>query len=256
MKLGFVGAGNMAAAMARGWAGADGGPERMAFTDGGSGRAAALAEEVGGEVSESNDEIAAGADLVMLAVKPAQLTEVAPALRDAATPVISLLGGTSLSTLAEALPGLPVVRVMPNLPAEVRRGVLCYATSDEVGDELRATVVELLGQLGNAIALDDDRIDAATAIMGCPPAYLALVAETLIDAGVREGLAEPQATEMVVETFAGTAALLSRRSPEEVRDAVASRGGSTEAGLAALEEGEVPSDIRNAVNASLGKMRG
>jgi pyrroline-5-carboxylate reductase len=256
MKLGFVGAGNIAAAMARGWAGADGGPERMAFTDGGSGRAATLAEEVGGEVAESNAQIAEDSDLVVLAVKPAQLTEVAPPLRDAAKPVVSLLGGTSLATLAEALPGLPVVRVMPNLPAEVRRGVLCYAPSDEVGDELRTSVVELLGLLGRAIALDDDRIDAATGIMGCPPAYVALVAETLIDAGIEEGLAEPQATEMVVETFAGTAALLSRRSPKAVREAVASRGGSTEAGLAALEEGEVQRDIRNAVSASMERMRG
>lgn len=241
--------------MARGWAGGAGGPERMAFTDSGSGRAASLAEEVGGEVIQSNSELAEGSDLVVLAMKPAQLADIAADVRDAGKPVMSLLGATSLATLGDALPGLPIVRVMPNVAVEVRRGVLCYAVSDGASDDVRASVVDLLGALGDVIPVDDELIDAATAVMGCSPAYVALVAETLIDAGVEEGLPEPQATEMVVETVAGTAALLAKRDTKAVRESVTSPGGSTEAGLAALKDGEVEDDFRKAVGASLARMR-
>src|SRR5262249_45973689 len=120
MIVGFAGSGSMAAAMARGWAGEF---ERMLFSDSGSGRAAALAEELGGE-AVSNAEIAARVDLVVLAVKPARLEEAAAELQDAKV-VISLLGATSREAVAAAFPRSTAVRVMPNVGVEVRRGVLC-----------------------------------------------------------------------------------------------------------------------------------
>src|SRR6476646_8267862 len=116
MVVGFVGAGSMAAAMARGWAGEF---ERMLFSDSGSGRASQLAEEVGGEAFDSNRELAAEADLVVLAVKPAELGE--------ARAVVSLLGATPLEKVAAVLPEAAAFRVMPNVAVEVRRGVLCFA---------------------------------------------------------------------------------------------------------------------------------
>ena len=241
--------------MARGWAGADGGPDEMVFTDAGSGRAKELADEVDGDVADSNSELAERVDLIVLAMKPAQLEGIATEVGGAGRPIISLLGGTSLARLGEALADAPVVRVMPNVAVEVRRGVLCYAASDNVGDDQRQPVVGLLELLGRAIELDDEEIDAATAIMGCSPAYVALVAEALIKSGVEEGLTEPKAGEMVAETVAGTAELLARRDPKSIREAVASPGGSTEAGLRALDEGEVETAFANAVNASLERMR-
>src|SRR4051794_411079 len=114
MVVGFVGAGNMAAAMARGWSGEF---ERMLFSDSGSGRAARLAEEIGGEAFDSNRELAAAADLVVLAVKPAKLEEVAAELEEARA-VVSLLGATPLEKVAAALPGAAAFRVMPNVAVE------------------------------------------------------------------------------------------------------------------------------------------
>jgi pyrroline-5-carboxylate reductase len=246
----------MAAAMARGWAGADGFDGELLFTDGGSGRAAAIAEEVGGRASPDNGALAAEADLVVLAVKPAHLGPVITGLTEPGKPILSVLGGTSLAMLGEALPTLPLARVMPNLAVEIRRGVLCYDAGDEVDAKLDTRLKELLGLLGTVVEVDDSQIDAATAVMGCSPAYVALVAETLIEGAVREGIDPERARQMVVETVAGTGELLRERSPEDVRMAVASPGGSTEAGLKVLEKKKFHKVLQRAIDASLEKMRG
>jgi pyrroline-5-carboxylate reductase len=139
---------------------------------------------------------------------------------------------------------------MPNVAVEVRRGVLCVA--GEVDRDLRA----LLETLGHVVELPDSEFDAATAVMGCAPAYLALAVEAIADAGVAEGLDEGLARELVVETTAGTAELLRIRHPADVRKAVASPGGSTEAGLEALDREGARAAFGAAVRASLERMRG
>ena len=246
MIVGFCGSGNMAAAMARGWAG---GLEEMLFTDSGSGRARELAREVGGEAVGSNAELAEAADVVVLAVKPVKLDEVAKELAGARV-VVSLLGATPLKEVAAAFPGAEVLRVMPNVAVEVGRGVLCVTGGKD--PEVR----ELLGRLGHVVELPDEEFDAATAVMGCAPAYLALAVEAIADAGATDGLDEGLARELVVETTAGTAELLRLRHPADVRRAVASPGGSTEAGLEALDREGVREGFEAAVRASLERMRG
>jgi pyrroline-5-carboxylate reductase len=246
MKIGFVGAGSMAAAMARGWVGR---AEGMLFTDSGSGRASELAREVGGEAVGSNAELAKAADLVVLAVKPAMLEQVAGELQGASV-VVSLLGATPLEEVAAAFPDSEVLRVMPNVGVEVRKGVLCVAGA---GD---AEVREMLGVLGHVVELPDEEFDAATAVMGCAPAYLALAVEAIADAGAKDGLDAELARELVVETTAGTAELLRLRHPADVRKAVASPGGSTEAGLEALDRAGVREAFEAAVQSSLERMRG
>jgi pyrroline-5-carboxylate reductase len=245
MIIGFCGSGSMAAAMARGLKST---VPRMLFTDSGSGRAAELASEVDGEAVATNAELAERADLVILAVKPAKLEDVAAELVAAET-VVSLLGATSLETVKAAFPSAEVVRVMPNIGVEVRRGVLCVA--GELDEDLRA----LLDRLGRVVELDDSEFDAATAVMGCAPAYLALAVEAIADAGAADGLDADLARELVVETTAGTAELLELRHPADVRRAVASPGGSTEAGLEALDRYGVRQAFEAAVEASLQRMR-
>lgn len=235
----------MAAAMARGWAGE---LEEMLFSDSGSGRARALAAELGGE-AVGNAELAERADLVVLAVKPAGLEGVAPELT-AARRVVSILAATSLRRLREALPGAEVLRVMPNVAVEVRQGVLCVA--GDAGPEAR----QKLELLGHVVEIDDGEFDEATAIMGCAPAYLALAVEALAEAGSAAGLDPELARELVVETTAGTAELLRIRHPADVREAVTSPGGSTEAGLEALEREGAREAFAAAVAASLQRMRG
>lgn len=235
----------MAAAMARGWVGA---VDRMLFTDAGSGRAAELAAEVDGEALDSNAELAAAADLVVLAVKPAAFEGVAAELSGAKA-VVSLLAATSLKRVEEAFPESEVARVMPNVAVELRRGVLCL--SGRASPELRA-LLELLGLVAE---LPDDRFDIATAVVGCSPAYLTVAIEAISDSGAMAGIDGALARELMVETVAGTAELLRERLPSEVREAVAPPGGVTEAGLEELELKGARLAYKSAILASLERMR-
>lgn len=246
MIVGFVGSGNMAGALARGL---KDGADELLFTDSGSGRAGDLSTEVGGEAVASNRELAARADVVVLAVKPAKLDEVAAELAEARV-VVSLLGATSLERVRAAFPKAEVVRVMPNVGVEVRKGVLVVTGKPD--EELRG----VLEGLGHVVELPDAQFDAATAVMGCAPAYLALAVEAIADAGAADGLDPELARELVVEATAGTAELLRTRHPADVRKAVASPGGSTEAGLEALDREGAREAFEAAVRASLERMRG
>jgi pyrroline-5-carboxylate reductase len=254
MRLGFVGAGNMAGGLARGWAaarGEPGAPEAMLFADADAAKAEALAEQVDGEAVVGNLDLADRSDLVVLAVKPNVLDEVAPDLRQAGTPVLSILAGTTLKRLHEALPGTDLIRVMPNLGAQLRQGVLCVVFPNGADEARRRRITELLGLVGEVIELDEDLIDAATAIMGCSPGYLALIAEILVEAGAKQGLTEDQARRMVAKAMSATGGLLEVRDPAELKQAVASPGGMTEAGLKALEDHDLAKALRAAVDASL-----
>jgi pyrroline-5-carboxylate reductase len=254
MKLGFAGAGNMAGAMARGWASGPGGPDAMLFCDLDAERAEALAGDVGGETRPGLRALADDADVLVLAVKPAALEAVAHELGGEAPGILSVLAVTPIARIAEAFPGVGILRVMPNQPVEVRRGVICHAGAHEMPDALRDELLELLTALGDLIELDESQIDAAMAIMSSSPAYIALVAEALARGGEREGLDRALAGELVAGALGGTAELLRKRDPATIRDAVAPPGGATEAGLARLE-GVVEDAFVSAVNASLEPFR-
>jgi pyrroline-5-carboxylate reductase len=226
----------------------------MLFCDLDMGRAAGLAAEVEGETRDSLPELARDCEALVLAVKPGALEAVAEELGGQAPALISILAATSTTTIAELFPGVPVLRLMPNQPVEVRRGVLCYAAAEGMQDGVLAQLLELLGPLGELIALQEDLIDPAMAIMSSSPAYIALVAEALARGGEREGLDPKLAGELVAGTLAGTAELLGKRDPATIRNAVASPGGATEAGLAQLE-GVVEDAFVNAVKASLERFR-
>jgi pyrroline-5-carboxylate reductase len=255
MVVGFAGSGNMSAGMARGWASAERRPERMLFTDAGSGRAAELAAEVGGERLASNAELAEVCDLLVLGVKPKDLDAVAVEA-GAAPAVLSMLGATPVATVAQAFPASAAMRIMPNLGVEVGRGVMCFSAAPNVEEGLVSRVVQLLESLGRVVLMDDDLIDSATAVMGCSPAYLALVVEEIAAAGAHEGLDADLSRSLMVDTAAGTAELLRQRSPAELIQAVASPGGSTEAGLEALDREGARRAFSAAVEASLARMRG
>lgn len=246
----------MAAAMARGWAGAEGStPTEMLFTDSGSGRATALAEEVGGKAVESNEELVEKSDFVILAVKPGALEGVAESL-PAPRAVLSLLGATTLDKLASSFPDSTVVRLMPNLGVEVGRGVICMAEPGDADESIVAEARTLLESIASVYELPDGQMDVATAVMGCSPAYFAVIAEALGGEGAAGGLEPDVAIRMVAESLAGTAELLARRTPFEIQVAVASPGGSTEAGLEALAAAGGAEAFRKAYEASIARMRG
>jgi pyrroline-5-carboxylate reductase len=255
MRVGFAGAGNMAGAMARGWAAGEGGPDAMLFCDLDRERASSLAAAVGGDTRDTLGELAADSDLVVLATKPGALDDVAKDLDPKPPAVLSVLAATPVARVKEAIPGIPVARLMPNQPVEVRRGVLCLVAPEDVPAELKARLVELLGRLGRLVVVEEELIDAAMAVMSCSPAYVALVAEALTNAGVEQGLDQELASKLVAGTLAGTAALLEVRDPEAIRQAVAPPGGATEAGLKALERGGLEAALADAVRTSLERVR-
>ena len=244
----------MAAAMARGWARSDAGPE-MAFCDLDAERARSLAAGVGGAVRDSLAQLRDDSDVLLLAVKPAALGDVAAELDGKAPALLSVMAATTVAELEAAFPGVPALRVMPNQPAEVGKGVLCYVPPEGMDDDLSNELIALLGALGTAVAVPEDRIDAAMAVMSCAPAYVALFAEALAAGGEQNGLDRALSLELVAGTLEGTAELLRERDPEAIRRAVAPPGGATEAGLEALSSNGFEAAIAAAVEASLERFR-
>jgi pyrroline-5-carboxylate reductase len=250
MQVGFIGAGNMARALARGWG------DPVLCSDSGSGRARQLAEELGGEAL-SNLEVARRADLVILCHKPPQLEAVAADIAHETKAVASVLAGVRLSTLQQAYPGVPMLRLMPNTPVEVRRGVTCYCEPETLDPELRRQVVTLFERVGIMVAVREDLLDPLTALSGNGPAYDSLLVEAQADAAVRYGAPPALALKLATETLAGTAALLAKRDYEThlVRREVTSPGGATARGLAALERAGVRAAFQDAMDAVMGRSR-
>lgn len=256
MIIGFAGAGNMAAAIARGWSAADG-PELMLFCDSGSGRAARLAAETAGEAVRSLAELALRSDAIVLAFKPSSLELAVEQLDGGAKAVLSVLGATPLARLRELLGEIPVVRVMPTVATEIGRGVICHSPLDpKLDGRAGAGLIDLVSELGHVVEVSDADMDAVTALIGCAPAYLAVVVQALAEAGAANGLEGELSYDLVVESFAGMLELLRRYDPIAVRTAVASPGGSTEAGLGALADAGVADAFQAAVAASMKRMRG
>jgi len=243
MPVGFIGAGNMARALARGLG------EPVLASDGGSGRAAALVGELGGEALD-NAAVAERADLVVLACKPYQLDAVAPALQGARR-VISLLGATPIAAVRSALPDAQVAKAMPNTPVEVRRGVTVLADESDMLDEARA----FFERVGRVFELPERLMDVATGTVGVSPAYTAVIAEAQIDAAVKFGVRAELASEIVVEGLRGSAELIAARGYDTlaVRREVTSPGGSTARGLQALEERGLRAAFGEALRAVLNR---
>ena len=245
MQLGLIGAGNMASALARGIG------EPVLVSDPDAGRARALADELGGEALGSNAEVGERADALVLCHKPKQLAEVAGELAGARKPVVSILAAVTAARLEEAYPDVPVYRFIPNIPAEVGRGVLCYAAGSRAADGPERELLQLFGRAGTVIPLADEAlIEPAMAVMSSGVAFVALVAEAFAEAGVAHGLEPEEAVRMAVETMGGTAAYAGRHDFDlgELRRRVATPGGVTEKGLIALEERGLRDVCRAAVD--------
>ncbi len=245
MKLGLIGAGNMASALARGIG------EPVLVYDVDEAKARALAEELGGEAVGSNAELAERADALVLCHKPKQLDEVAAEVDGRAQVVVSILAATTTEQVGAAYPGASIYRFIPNMPTEVRRGVLCYVAGPGASEGPEDEILALMGRAGAVIPLDDEPlIEPAMALMSCGPAFMALVAESFAEAGAAHGLDPDDAMRMVVETMGGTADYLARHDYDGpgLRARVATPGGVTEKGLITLEERGLRDVCRAAVD--------
>ena len=217
----------------------------MLFCDAGSGRAAALAER-GRRRGRSRRSPSWRCAPTRSCSRSSRRrsSSAAEQLGGAGDAIASVLGATPLARLRELFPGRPGD---PGDADDHDRGParrdLPRAARSRADGEAGARLLNLFGELSHLVEVPDELMDAATAVMGCSPAYLAVVVQNLAEAGAAEGLDPEQAYELVLETFAGTIELLRRYDPITVRQSVASRGGSTEAGLEALADAGVADGV-------------
>ncbi|HVU85806.1 MAG TPA: pyrroline-5-carboxylate reductase [Pirellulales bacterium] len=241
-RFGFIGAGRMATALARGFLSAGlATAERIVASDPYPTAREQFATETGGRIADSNREVAAAADVIFLAVKPQQMSQVLAELRGHAKRehlVISIAAGVPLAALAGGLGDAPrLVRVMPNTPCLVGSGASGYCLAPNATAEDAALVDKLLGAVGIARRVDESLLDAVTGLSGSGPAFVYVLIEALSDGGVKMGLPRDVALALAAQTVRGAAemVLATGEHPGALKDAVTSPGGTTIAGLAALE---------------------
>ena len=220
-----------------------------------------LSREYGVTIAPSNIKVIEGAQVVVLAIKPQDLAAVMAELRGHLAPeqvVLSIVAGATTLTLRDGLEHDRIVRAMPNTPAQIGEGVTIWTATNEVTAKERERVAAILGALGREIFVADEKyLDMATALSGSGPAYVLLVIEAFIDAGVHLGLPRDLATRMVVETVLGTARLVQEtgQHPAELKNMVTSPGGTTAEGLHQLEAGGLRAVIARAVLAGYEKAK-
>ncbi len=210
------------------------------------------------QITLSDDNVAAArrADVLILAVKPQVLPHVLPPLRGTLAEhalCISIVAGVSLHTLVQNLGHTLVVRAMPNTPAQIGAGMTVWCATPEVGAEQLNWTRAVLGALGRELFVDDEQyLDMATAVSGSGPAYVFLIIEAMIDAGVHLGLPRHMAETLVTQTMLGSVqyAQQSTQHPAVLRNAVTSPAGTTAAALAALERGGVRAALSDAIHAA------
>jgi pyrroline-5-carboxylate reductase len=209
----------------------------------------------------TNAEAAAKADTVILVVKPQDmrdlLTEIAPVV-SSSTLIVSLAAGVDTASIEERLPeGTPVVRVMPNTPAQVDEGMAAISPGAHSDEEHLARVSELMSATGRVVTVPERYQDAVTAISGSGPAYLFFVVEAMIEAGVHLGLPRDTATELVVQTMLGSAKLLRETGehPTVLRERVTSPGGTTAAAIRQLEDHKVRAAFITAMESARDRSR-
>jgi pyrroline-5-carboxylate reductase len=274
VQIACIGAGNMGTALMAGASVVVKG-ENIGFSDSDKPKARAAAKAIGGEVFATNTEAVKTGDYVFLAVKPQQLPEVlaeiAPAVREriaAGKPAIlvsiaagwtigkiqAIVGGSGMDVPAAHAPvaSVPVVRLMPNTPALISKGMIAMTASPKVSQAKLEELEQILAGAGLVDRVDEKLMDAVTGLSGSGPAFVCLFIEALADGGVMAGLPRDKALRLAAQTVLGTASLVleSGRHPGELKDMVTSPAGTTIAGVAALERGSFRGTVINAVEAA------
>lgn len=262
-RIGFIGCGAMAEALAGGLIAAGVPSANLVAADPAESQRDGIAERLGIRTSAENADVVGESDIVVLAVKPGVVTAVLHDLAntaDLARPLwISIAAGIPLAAIESGLPpGARVVRAMPNTPALVGAGATALCANASASQAERATAAALFEAVGTTwVTPDESQLDAVTGLSGSGPAYVFLILEALGDAGVRMGLPRDAAYQLAFQTVYGAAklALESGRHPAALKDQVTSPGGTTIAGLARLEAGGVRAAIYEAVTAATARSR-
>lgn len=247
----------MATALAKGWiASSQFGRENCLASDPVTDCREQFTSSTGAAAIDDNCRLVEQCEIVVLAVKPVDVGPVLGEIREALLPdhlVISIAAGVRLKELAEGLGRKRrVVRVMPNVACLVQAGAFGYAANDRATANDLALVDRLFNAIGLAIAVPEDLLDAVTGLSGSGPAYVAIMVEALSDGGVLMGLPRDVATELSIQTLLGSVKMMQEAdfAPAELKEQVASPGGTTIAGIHALERGGLRSALMDAVAAA------
>jgi len=258
----FVGGGTMAEAFIRGLVGKDLATGRqITASDPLQERRGHLSEELGVGTCASNAEAVAGAQIVVLAIKPQVLGGVLQELAGKIAPEVLLLtivAGARIETLREALGTDAIVRVMPNTPGQIGEGISVWTARPEVSPSQREQVRQMIRALGEEVYVEEEEyLDMATALSGSGPAYVFYFMEALIDAGVQMGFSRAVARKLVLQTVRGSAIFAQQTGlhPAVLRNMVTSPGGTTAAGLYELDKGGLRATTSRAVWAAYRRAR-
>ena len=259
--LGFIGAGNMAEAIFRGVVSSEVRSASSVTCYDVSEERRQVFADMGAAAAASNREVAEGSGTVVLAVKPQTVPEVLPEITGLFAPpklLISICAGVTTASLEEALgEGAPVVRVMPNTPLLVGKGMSALAAGRWAGQKELYRATRIFESVGRAVVVDESKMDAVTAVSGSGPAYFFYLVEAMTEAGVAEGLSVDEAAKLARATAEGAGALLeaSDDAAEELRRRVTSPGGTTQAALEVMDERDVRESLVAAVRRAAERSR-
>lgn len=255
--IGFIGAGNMAEALINGLISSHTLlPGDIMVSDRNVERLAVLAEGYKIKAVNSNTEVVSGSDIVILAVKPQDIYSVLAEVRETVKDklLISIAAGIKTATIIETLlRAVRIVRAMPNTPALVLSGATALFVADGCSKDDEKLALKIFDAVGKTVVLKDEALmDAVTGLSGSGPAYVFVILEALADAGVRMGLPRETASLLANQTVFGAAKMVMevKRHPAELKDMVASPGGTTIAGLKKLEDGKIRASLMDAVEAA------
>ena len=262
MKIAFIGGGNMGEAMlSRILERKLSTREAIFVSDASEPRRLYLEKIYHVNTTNSNRSAAAVSEVILLAIKPQNLTQVMVELKGQLKPsqlVLSIIAGVRVDTLRDGLSHNSIVRAMPNTPAQIGEGITVWTATSEVSLKQREWAQAIFGSIGQEIFVDDEKyLDMATAVSGSGPAYFFLFAETLADAAVSIGLPREMAEKLVLRTMLGSSQLLqkSEKSAAELRRMVTSPGGTTAEAISVFEKGAFSELVGQAVTAAYDKAR-
>lgn len=262
LKIGFLGAGKMATALAKGFAQAGlVAAGDMIASDYLEAARSHFANEAGAKITSLNSDVLKSAQQIILAVKPDQVNDLLSEIRAGFTErhlLISIAAGVPLAKLEAGLPaGARVIRVMPNTPALVGASASAFALGNSAAPEDAQLVQELFSAVGVAYQVKESLLDAVTGLSGSGPAYMFVMIEALSDGGVAAGLPREIATKLAAQTMLGSAKMVleTGQHPGALKDMVTSPGGTTIEGLHELEKGKVRAALMNAVRAAAEKSK-
>jgi pyrroline-5-carboxylate reductase len=262
LTIGFLGAGKMATALAKGFIRAGlVTPKQVIASDVNEAARTAFAKETGAKTTASNPEVAKFAEVLVLAVKPDHVTGALAEIREAISEkhlLISIAAGVTLAKLEAGLAaGARVIRVMPNTPALVGSSATGFAVGKSATGVDAEIATKLFSAVGVAFQVKESLLDAVTGLSGSGPAYVYLFIESLSDGGVAAGLPRDVATRLAAQTVLGAAKMVleTGQHPGALKDMVTSPGGTTIEGLHELEKGKLRGTVISAVRAATEKSR-